>query len=380
MFKSLGLVVFNFLLLAAAATRVLPPENLSQRWIAAFESELSWEPPKHSVTKCTYTAQVEPRDPDYAEYSPDLTTHKYSVYMIMDGGFLQWSVTTHCNGSDSEKAVLTVSYPELVKDIECYSYNATAARCSWSQKSDTPDLRFFYQLVSENENDFISDLMECASYVTEGVQTSCNLQANTSFNILIMFNGTVNNTSVRNTFERKTIKNVKPPPLTWSVTKSGTKLNISWVAPDVLRSSSWKYRIDYTECNKMKDLTVVESTSYQINLVPHCRYCMSVVAQSSAGSTAPGKQICIDEQGSNLVYIAVFIPLVFASMVLFAFVCYKKNKDSVFPKVPQPRDLLSDLSNNNNESPHFYVYCPIEDEVSCEVTLVADFQTSKPDC
>jgi len=45
---------------------------------------------------------------------------------------------------------------------------------------------------------------------------------------------------------------VKPPPLIWKATKSGSKLNISWTPPEVLSLDFWEFNINYTECDKIK--------------------------------------------------------------------------------------------------------------------------------
>lgn len=94
-----------------------------------------------------------------------------------------------------------------------------------------------------------------------------------------------------------------------------------------------------------------------------------------------------DAEPNAVVFAAIIIPLVFASLAILTFVCCRKyvhsspsfflkiiclfpigcgvlfilfysnfvelslfrNKDHIFPKVPQPRDFLSDIYDNNNK-------------------------------
>lgn len=43
---------------------------------------------------------------------------------------------------------------------------------------------------------------------------------------------------------------VRPPPLTWSITKTTNTFNISWVPPEMLKPSAWEFHINYNECAK----------------------------------------------------------------------------------------------------------------------------------
>lgn len=81
------------------------------------------------------------------------------------------------------------------------------------------------------------------------------------------------------------------------------------------------------------------------------------------------------------VYAAIIIPLMCAGLAALTFVCYRKyvtsfcidfschlvciwyltlalyrNKDNILPKIPKPRDLLSDISDNNNKVTVFFLF------------------------
>lgn len=91
-----------------------------------------------------------------------------------------------------------------------------------------------------------------------------------------------------------------------------------------------------------------------------------------------------DTDPNASIYAAIIIPLMFAGLAALTFVCCRKyvksaplylaptvvpsfasdiylslyrNKENIFPKVPQPRDLLSDVSDNNNKVTVFIEFC-----------------------
>lgn len=51
---------------------------------------------------------------------------------------------------------------------------------------------------------------------------------------------------------------VRPPPLNWTVHKTGDKFNITWSPPEIGNLSEWTFSIKYTECNenKVRDTTI----------------------------------------------------------------------------------------------------------------------------
>ncbi|KAM4537505.1 uncharacterized protein PAE49_021817 [Odontesthes bonariensis] len=383
-FGSLELLVLNCLFVTAELPtgKILPPQNLSVLWISDFEPLLTWEPPQLPLTNCTYNVCTDRGDHSSTECQP-VKISEYGKHFLMQGGVLRWEVKIVCGGKESEVAHYNVNYTELVTDLNCYSSTARQAHCSWSPASNATDLSFFYLLVDETPNGAPpSQLKECSSYInTGGVKTGCDLQATTQEAIHILLNGTLNNTTVRNTFTFETINDVKPPPLIWKVTKNGTKLNISWTPPDVLSQDCWEFNINYTECGKIKSFIIKqEVTSHLMNWVPHCEYCIAIRALSSEGNTPWSDQKCFGADVNWSVYAAVIIPLVIACLAALTFKCYWKNKEKIFPKVPKPRDLLTDISDNNNESTRCNMYIPAEEEENCKITLLTDTQISSLDC
>ncbi|KAM9718222.1 uncharacterized protein ACNS7B_021612 isoform 2-T2 [Menidia menidia] len=294
MFTSLEVFVLNCLLVTTELKRgkILPPQNLTLLWINAFEPQLSWEPSQHPGAEyevCTETEE---------EYGNEcsVTTHGISQlrkYILMQGRILRWSVKTLYKGNESDAAVLNISYPELVQDLSCYSSTAKQGHCSWSPASDSTDLSFFYRLVGEADPSSSSNLKECSLYnYTGGVKTGCDLQTTTNEAIHILFNGTLNNTAVWNTFRFETKDNVKPPALKWSATKDGNRLNINWTPPDVLSIDFWSFEINYTECDTMKSFEKRDVTSHLVIHAHQCPYCITMRAVSEKGSTPWSDKKC----------------------------------------------------------------------------------------
>ncbi|MED6260687.1 hypothetical protein ATANTOWER_026279 [Ataeniobius toweri] len=377
MFHWSELLPLTCLFLAAETTtgQILQPQNLSLLWINDSTPEVSWEPPPH-LTGCKYELLIT-TSADDEEIEVNYLDTSYHHEVFMQGGFLQFSLTTVCDVNRSEPAVLEIRYPELVKMLDCYSYTATQTHCSWSPTSNATDLRFFYWLGTHYSDETpTKKLQECSSYTYTGdVKTGCNLQATQKTFIEMLFNATLNNTLVRNTFRHERFR-VKPPPPTWTVIKSKDKLNISWIPPDMLRLDLWTFLIKYTACDSKKEINISEVTLYMLERVSRCRYCISIEAKSKHGNSPPSDQKCFDADRdlSSLVYAVVPGLMVIVALVIL--VCCRRNKDIIFPKVPEPRDFLTDIT--NNKSSFCKLYNPAEEEKNCKLTLLTDTQASKP--
>ncbi|KAJ4948665.1 hypothetical protein JOQ06_020195 [Pogonophryne albipinna] len=291
--------------------------------------------------------------------------------MVMFGGFLNVSVNSNC----ARYEPVIVTYPDLVQDLQCSITTPTEAHCTWNLNAHTPsNLGFFYHL---NNN----VIKECPSYVHRGsVRTGCNLEANVEDSIVFSFNGTLKNQTVRNTFKEALRSKVIAPALHWNVTKSGGKFKIRWTPPSI--KITWEYVITYKECSETKSLDGVGETA-EFTFVPKCSYRITIQA---IGENGDAKTLLSDEKyfaaESDLnawVYVAIILPLMVAVLAVLTIVYCRKNKEILFPKVPQPRDLISDISDNNNKSMGGKLYIPAEKEDNFNVTLVTDPQICKLD-
>ncbi|XP_075999882.1 uncharacterized protein LOC142993120 isoform X2 [Genypterus blacodes] len=292
------------------------------------------------------------------------------MFTVMNGGYLIFLVRAVCNGTSSGPVVINATYPDLLRDFRCSVRSSKLTHCSWHPSNLVPDLRFFYRLVDQTNGAKLLPLQECSQYDTGGVQRGCSVQdANYMQNIDVLFNGTLNNSLIRNTYRIMLRNNVRPDALNWTVTQVGGDFHIRWSPPDI-KVKFWKYNISYTECNENKSLPVGEKTSTKLNRVSHCQYRMTIKAIYKGKEVTPSseeKYFGAETDPNALVYAAVIIPLVFIVLVALACVCFRKHKESIFPKVPEPRDLLAD---NNNKIPVGHLYTPAKED-NCEISVMS---------
>lgn len=372
MSQSLGFFLLScvFFVVQSQTDKVVQPQNVSLTWKNDIDPQLSWSP----VENCSYEVVFQD------ETSP-CSHPTWIIYDAMEGGSLHCTVVTICNGVRSQPFVFNKTYPELVRNLNCYIQSSKKTHCSWLPARPGLDLPFFYRLIMEDgtvsqNNDIAPPLRECSAYTrTEGIRTGCDLQAKAVHTIHILFNDTRNNMPVRNTFKRDLFSHVKLDPLTLNATKMANKVFIFFTPPDI-DLSDWKFSIKYNECNVEKHPIIQEKRIAELELLPHCQYCFAIKAESRGKETPWSKGLCFDAEAdpNAWVFAAIMIPLVCVCLAVLTFVCFRKNKDTIFPKVPVPRDFLSDISNNNNKS---NLYIPREEDDNCKITLVVDPQNCK---
>ncbi|XP_033466295.1 interleukin-13 receptor subunit alpha-1-like [Epinephelus lanceolatus] len=384
-FQSLALVVLSFLSVTAEAQQgqILQLQNVSLQWINDFQTQVSWAP----VGNCSYYGYLKSsRQSNIA--------NPWQKYVVMEGGSLQLTVEATCNGSRTYKATINRTYPDLVRDLQCYLYAENKTRCSWNPVSPhVPDFKFFYRLINEAFTASADlkpsfDVKECSLYHfnAEGVKTGCDLDAGIHNNIDISFNGTLNNMLARNTFKIKLIDNVRHPALKWTVTKTGNKFNMRWTPP-VIRGLNWMFELKYTKCNETQTHEIKGGeTSFELHADPNCPYSMAIRAVAKTNSDnrrkipwSEEKHFGADTVPNGWLYAAIIIPVMFGVLAVLMFVCFKKNKENIFPKVPEPRDLLTDISDNNNKYNVHNLYIQAEEEETCKITLLVDPLNRKPD-
>ncbi|XP_049923041.1 uncharacterized protein LOC126404091 [Epinephelus moara] len=385
-FQSLALVVLSFLSVTTEAQQgqILQLQNVSLQWINDFQTQVSWAP----VGNCSYYGY-------FKSFIPKNIANPWQRYVVMEGGSLQLRVEATCTGSRTYKATINRTYPDLVKDLECYLYAENKTRCSWNPVSPhVPDFKFFYRLIKEDftvpaDQKPSFDIEECPLYhFNEGVKTGCDLDAGIQNDIHISFSGTLNNMLARNTFKIQLIDNVRHPALKWTVTKTGNKFNMRW-APPAIRGPDWMFELKYTKCNETQTLEIKEETSFELLADPNCPYSMAIraVAKTYRENSdnrrkipwSEVKHFGADTVPNGWLYAAIIIPVMFGVLAVLMFVCFKKNKENIFPKVPEPRDLLTDISDNNNKYNVRNLYIQAEEEETCKITLLVDPLNSKPD-
>uniref|UniRef100_A0A8C6UG04 Uncharacterized protein n=1 Tax=Neogobius melanostomus TaxID=47308 RepID=A0A8C6UG04_9GOBI len=343
--------------------QVLPPENVRLGWFKDLYEELSWTPPKHSQG-CYYKITSTPRDVQRTESARSWSSPWHNAYRIIQGGYLKISIQTVCNSSWSEAVVVGIDDPDF--ELSCVILSSARTHCSW-KPPDSARLSFFYSLqISKDDMD---TLRECPSYNST---TGCDLQVKPNRQINVLLNGTLGNRTIRNVYKFDYLK-LSLPPLDWAVEESKEQFLITWTAPE-FSDLKWNYKINYTACNNTS-YPETQERSFKLQRDSECPYRISMrgMTRFSGGTEWTPEKHYDKASGPNpLLFAVVLIPLVLALLVVLTLLGCLKNKDRIFPKVPQPNsELFKDLMTNNNKInlPNFY-FPKAEEE--CPVTLVVD--------
>ncbi|XP_008325700.1 interleukin-13 receptor subunit alpha-1 [Cynoglossus semilaevis] len=386
-FKILAVLVLgHFFLIADSLTGdVLLPQNISVSWTNDFKPLFTWVRPQQLMTNCSYDGELYVRN-NKETYTVNPNDDQVQIlYTVMEGGSLRFVLKTVC-GKRKIEAEYNVSYPEVLKNLLCYVYSSTNTYCSWDIANPEAEFKFFYRLLLEDGTASIYDplppLQECSSYnYTGGLRTGCDIRTKVTQGITILLNGTANGTFFRNTYHKTLKDDVRLPPLKWTVKKTGNKFIISWVPPDI-EYNFGMYEIDYTECNKtrVKQIEHLISTSTELEIEPHCEYRMTIRANYTKFWTPPSEEKYFaadaDIVQNALVFAAVIIPLIFVVLAFVSLIYFKRIQEFIFPKIPVPRDLLTDILDKSTVSK---IYIPIvEPEENCNIMLVMDSQTKNP--
>ncbi|XP_034021012.1 uncharacterized protein LOC117505461 [Thalassophryne amazonica] len=264
-------------------------------------------------------------------------------------------------------------------DVKCYIRSYKLTQCVWNLPI-SPDIRLFYWLINEDENLTTPSphFQECSSYVSIDTRsTMCDMQRNyrQSMPIKLKWNETV----IKNpTIPALSI--MSPPPMNWTYIVKGNRANIMWTPPDFGDDQLFTYTLSYTHCGEKTEITHLTNVTYQLTLDSACNYCMVIkpVYQYLGGKTYWSDEKCFgvnitvaDGESKLKTYVIVFISVVSALLAALTFLCLWKNKDKIFPKIPEPRDYFTDVLNNNKMT--VVDWCmPVEEEENCKISLVAD--------
>ncbi|KAK7910135.1 hypothetical protein WMY93_014819 [Mugilogobius chulae] len=355
-------------LTSVSSIKVFPPQNVTLGWTDGLYQQLFWTPPKHSEANCSYQVNSTIRGGKEYPSTKTQTSPPWDEYRVMNGGFVNISIQTVCDGTKSDPVIVTVDDPDL--HLSCLILSSSLTRCSWKPPSSAVDIRFFYNLEDPNSDDSIPTppLQECPLY-TNG--TTCDLQMKPTQELKVLLNGTANTRTIRNIYQFSSLQ-LRLRPLNWTIRESKEQFHISWTAPEF--DLDWKYIIKYIVCNETLKKEVPSGLSAELDRMPDCSYQISVRAVTVNGVTEWTTFRRFDAvPSSNFMPLAVvLIPLSMALLVILFLMWCMKNKRKMFPKVPQPNpELFKDILNNNNKVyiPDFY--SPSMEE-ECHVTLVVD--------
>ncbi|TNM93502.1 hypothetical protein fugu_001678 [Takifugu bimaculatus] len=365
MIRILGLlnlfVLWCLLLETKCATgHIVTQKNISLHWINEFLLQLS------SPTCHHYTVSA-------GDATNWQVSFPYKRSTVMEGNFVNLTLT-ECNGTTSPPVHISLHYPELVKEVDCYRTSRRDAVCSWIPNTHIQELQFFFVFVNDSEitdeMDFIQNIKmtECQSYnETDGVRTGCDLQLGGT-HIFISFRERRNHSSF-NTFRKAVASNVRLPALKWNVAKTDYTFNISWETPDI--PTDWTITINYTVCGDPKSISVSGSEHIEVPRVPHCPYRLAIQAISLKGKSLWSEYKYFEADPPLLTYAAIFFSLVFTGLATTLLICFRRKREAIFPKIPEPRDLLSSIPDNNFKCTLDSLYSNSKEEL-CIISLVTE--------
>uniref|UniRef100_A0AAY5KXW6 Type I cytokine receptor cytokine-binding domain-containing protein n=1 Tax=Esox lucius TaxID=8010 RepID=A0AAY5KXW6_ESOLU len=360
-------VTYYLISLVAVQTIIEPPSpvNLTISWKNEFCLELSWRLPENvdeNWKNCKYLISDD-----------RLSDTRYETCVSLEGG-VNFSVQTQCNGMQSQPVVHTIAAPrELVKDFHCFYYSSNALNCSWLPTNQSPEDIHLYYAYSETEIN-VSNTSECRSYRRNvGGKTGCLVRVDfRTLKVYFQVNGTVNGSSLRNTFKVIPKDNVKPPAPKVKITKKENNLNLSWNHPNISKSHCWNYKLNYSRCQESLNKTT-KSNSETIPYDPRCQYRVQIKAVYSS-NCGEGES---DWSGVEI-YATLFL------FVILFLCCFMKHKEKIFPKIPQPSMTYKDTLNSSKEPKTFKgnLYVPVEENVEYKISLEKEPQlpTMQPDC
>uniref|UniRef100_A0A667YG38 Uncharacterized LOC115376118 n=2 Tax=Myripristis murdjan TaxID=586833 RepID=A0A667YG38_9TELE len=283
----------------------------------------------------------------------------------------------------SEPAGLNITYPDLVKDVQCVIRATSLTNCSWQPATPVPHLQFYYGLMKQGGQrcEVNYELKMCPKYV----ETGCHVpNDDNTVDMYLLFNGTINGTVVKNVFTISMINNVKPPALKWKANKTEGEFKITWDPVDIKSIRHWCYNLSYTECGEEKKKET-NGDSITLKVVPKCRYTMTMKAvkgecedKGTAESEESDEEIFEAEMNPAL-FAIILIPVMFSILAVVALVCFRKHKPKLFPKIPKipPNFMDYILYNNNDGSTNPSVLSKKEEE--CDIALVIEDQPASPE-
>ncbi|KAB5579458.1 hypothetical protein PHYPO_G00195280 [Pangasianodon hypophthalmus] len=346
-----------------------PPENLSLSWDPRNLSvHIHWREPAGLDTKCKvnytlaiYYEKCPPRQntPNIHRTSDLSFNHPFSKEDEICVG-----LTTNpmvCENKPASKEVYKGLSPPLalVKNFSCVYYAEKKMNCTWTIVKNTPDLQLFYREVNKNKD----SLKHCLSYLTYGtMKTGCHLHdenLTTSAKVYFVINGTGDNHLINNRFMIEIRVAVKPPKPKVSITQEGERLHFQASTPNFVAPQCLKYKYMYSKCNEKSEVVETEKNSTLVEYDTACKYAVrgQVIYSSYCGGDVDiesdmSEPVYYGEDGDpNLAFKVVMIitPLIVCCCLIAAIVLFRRNKDIILPKIPEPSLFFKDMLNSTSD-------------------------------
>ncbi|AAU11044.1 hypothetical protein LDVICp201 [lymphocystis disease virus-China] len=208
--------------------------------------------------------------------------------------------------------------PQIVESVGCFILSGNNGYCIWSVVKDVKNLTFSYAF------DTNLTLIPCLTYFNE---FECQLKAFTSQYIYILFSGTLYGKTAFTVF--KTVFKARLPPIEWTIIKNATSFNLRWTPPALKSLNEWVFIIQYSECGRTKTEIVQGKTSFIIDRISCCHYCLSIMAETAVDDrTSWSNEKCFNPNINVLTVIGFLVAvLILVISIVLIYFLMRKNKN-----------------------------------------------------
>ncbi|KAL0970255.1 hypothetical protein UPYG_G00239520 [Umbra pygmaea] len=366
-----GLCFLHFIVLNVAAEKALPkPLDLSMTWINESCINLSWSPPKDLDIPCELRYRI-----NTTKKTNNISERRVKSpqqYCITLYRAMTFTVQTECNNVKSQPAVISIAAPtELVKNFVCYLTSLTDTECLWDPTINAPeDLQLYYKYYENN-------ISACTDYLYNAAKkTGCHFKGQPSdHEIFFQINGTVNGSSVRNTFSR--ILKVKPLAPKVKIVEEGNELILSWDPPYMKPPQCWHYILNYSKCQEHVSKKVTSLKHQPEEKLPYDTRCLyrvqvkAVCVTCAEGESDWSQEFLHGKDDLTSTVVCIMVPVFVFLFVLLFLCCVMRYRKKLLPTIPQPSLIFKDMLHINKDPKVFteHVYVPVEEKVECKISL-----------
>lgn len=375
-----------------------PPKNLNFKWETPFTLNLSWDKPEDLDPECLVNYTISVSSSQVCSYDKSekrrVATNKVFLNVSNVNG-LCINVTTNfdnCGERRSAPKIITIPPPPvlLVKDRD-FAYSHDKLKCTWRPAIDVKDLGFYYWYKRDPP---LESLIQCIPDETIKmggcvIHNKFLKDINVFSEMFYLFNGTYNGTVVNNTFRDESANQyvrLKKPQLT--VQRIGDSLIFQTNASDLdeFEESCYDYNYTYSVCGKESLFSKrINKTTQQYD--PSCKYRARVQIHFSNNCGQGFSEMSNEvEYGENsnpntpALLALIIIPLMVSCCLIVSLVLLRRNKDILFPKVPDPSLFFKEMLNSSvsvpqelpANSPVNKLYVPAEEILEYRISLEQD--------
>ncbi|XP_053363021.1 uncharacterized protein LOC128532882 isoform X1 [Clarias gariepinus] len=371
-----------------------PPENFSLSWRTnSLDVQVRWKEPAGLDKKCkvNYTVAVyhencPPTKPAFDKCRTEKLTVERPVY---EEKGICVGITTNpmlCAKTNASKEVYKYLSPPpaLVENFRCGYYANKKMNCTWSIVKNTPDLQLLYREKKKPQE----SLKPCKSYIMNGnMKTGCHLHddnLNLHADFYFVIRGTEENFQINNKFMIAIYNSaVKLPKPNIKIMQEGDHLRFQASHLDFIPKQCLKYKFMYTKCNEKNEVVENENGSTSVQYDTACKYTVQgLVLYSNCGSDLDITSDLSEpvdygmDSDPNLAFkVAIIItPLIVCCCLIAAIVLFRRNKDIILPKIPEPSLFFKDMLNSTSDGLSKSLgggklYVPVREVVASGVSL-----------